>query len=151
MNAYNYILFRIYRFFIDQRKESNNQALFSVVVVSTVIVSYVFLFLLGIANYFDLLPMFSNKYYVALFTIIIGAINYYFFIKNKNFLNFNFKKDVNGGIIIVSLVLLFSVVFIIFANINRHKIFEDRRNNISNEVEEESLEGNIYKWLEKYN
>lgn len=148
MKAYYYFLFRIYRLYKDKNKESDAQALFSATAVSTVIVSFILLFLHGVANYFDLLPMFTNKYYAAFFMIVIGFINHYLFVRGRTFLNYGFQKDKKGGILIVSFIIAFGILFIVFTNINRDRIFKERAGKISNEPRKESLEGKIRKWLE---
>lgn len=148
MKAYYYFLFRIYRLYKDKNKESDAQALFSATAVSTVIVSFILLFLHGIANYFDLLPMFTNKYSAAFFMIVIGLINHYLFVRGKKFLNCGFQKDKKGGFLIVILILALGILFIVFANINRERIFKERADKVSNESRKESLEGKIRKWFE---
>lgn len=129
-------------------KESDVQTLFSTTAVSTVIVSFILLFLHGIANYFDLLLMFTNKYYAAFFIIVIGFINHYLFVRERKFMKYGFQKDKKGGVLIISFIIAFGILFIVFANINREKIFKERAGKISNEPRKESLEGKIRKWLE---
>ena len=129
--------------------EIDDQALFSVTAVSTVIVSLALLLLIGIASYFDLFPMFPNKYYAALFMILIGFINHFLFVRKQKFMNYGFQKDKKGGFFIVFALVAFGVLFILCANINRQKIFKERMENGLNEPRKESLEGKIRQWLNK--
>lgn len=129
MKVYYYFLFRIYRYYIDKQNENEFQAVFSATAVSTVIIYFVLLFIYGSANYFDLLPMIKNKMYVIPIMIVIGIINYYYFVKQKKFLNYNFQKDRKGGRYIIIFIIFLGISFITLANINRKKIFEERRRN----------------------
>lgn len=151
MKAYYYLLFRIYKYYKDKQNENEFQALFSATIVSTVLASFVILFFYGLANYFNLLPMYPNKFYAIMFFILIGLINYYFFVRKKKFLNFDFHKDKKGGIYIVTFIIVLSTSFIILANINREKIFKERNKDLQiRETEKRpSLEGKIRKWLEE--
>ena len=151
MKAYYYLLFWIYRYYKDKQNENEFEAIFSATSVSTVLVGFVLLFFHGLANYFNLLPMYPNKFYAIMFFIFIGLINYYFVVRKKKFLSFNFHKDRKGGIYIITFIIALSVSFIILANINREKIFKERRENPSIEQIERrpSLEGKIRKWFEE--
>ena len=148
MKAYYYLLFRIYRLYKDKNKESDAQALFSATAVSTVIVSFIFLFLYGVANYFGFIPIVTNKLTLVFFTIAVGCINYYLFVRGRKFMDFCFQKDKRGGFLIVSFIIILSILFITLANINRDRIFNERAGEISNKPRKESLEGKIRKWFE---
>lgn len=154
MKAYHFLLFTIYRFYTDRMKEES-VLLFSVTVASTVII-YVGLFTIyAFANYVNLIPMFPNKFYVVGAMTVIGLLNYYFIIRHKKFLSYNFKKDVKGGFLIIAYIVLTAVAFIIVANLNRDKLEKQRLANpvkteevqIKKDEKPKSLEGRIRKWF----
>lgn len=151
MKAYYYFLFRIYRYYKDKQNENEFQALFSATAVSTVIIYFVLLFAYGILNYFDFIPMINNKIYVIPFILIIGAINHYLFVKEKKFLRFDFHKDRKGGVYIITFIIVLSASFIIIANINREKIFKERRKNPQTEQTKKpaSLQSEIENWFKE--
>lgn len=151
MKAYYYFLFRIYRYYKDKQNENELQALFSVITVSTLIVSLTIFFFHGSLNYLGLLPIYSNKFYMILFMVIVGCINYYFFIRDKNFLNYNFQKDKKGGVYIITYIILLGVSLIILSNINRKKIFEERSKNPQTEQTKKpaSLQSEIENWFKE--
>lgn len=153
MKAYYYFLFRIYRYYKDKRNESEFEALFSVMAVSSVILSFHLIGIYIITNYFDLVFIITNKLYMILFMVIMGCINYYFFVRDKKFLNFDFQKDKKGGIFIITYIIFLGISLIILSNINREKIFEERRRNPQIEKTEtrKSLIGDIIKWFEDKN
>lgn len=148
MKAYYYFLFRIYRLYKDKNRESDTQAIFSVTALSTVLLSFIFLFLYGVTSYFGLIPIVTNKSIIILFTVIVGCINYYLFVRGKKFMYFGFEKDKRGGFLIISFITMLAVLFITFANFNRDRVFRENAGKISNEPRKESLEGKIRKWFE---
>ncbi|REC61488.1 hypothetical protein DRF65_14950 [Chryseobacterium pennae] len=153
MKAYYYFLFRIYRYYKDKRNEGEFEALFSVAAVSSVILSFHLIGVYIITNYFDLVSVITNKVYMILFMIIVGCVNYYFFVRDKKFLNYGFQKDRKGGIYIIIYIFFLGISLIIVSNINREKIFEERRKNptIENTGNRKSLIGDIVKWFEENN
>ncbi|WP_123947359.1 hypothetical protein [Chryseobacterium pennae] len=88
---------------------------------------------------------------MILFMVIIGFINYYFFVKDKRFLKYGFQKDRKGGIYIIIIFIFLGISLLILSNVNREKIFKERRENPSIEQIERrpSLEGKIRKWFEE--
>jgi hypothetical protein len=148
MKRYYYFLYRIYWFYKDKQNETEGQALFSATAVSTVILSFLIFSFYGIANYLGLKPFFTEKSTTIIFVIFVGFVNYFFFIRGKKFLNFNFEKDVRGGFLIVLFLFFVATFFLIVANLNRTRIFKEGKGVISNEPRRESLEGTIRKWLE---
>lgn len=122
MKAYYYLLFRIYMFYKDTMKEKN-LLIFTTSVITTVIItinlmSIYYLFVLN--NVFPELP---NKYYAIGCGILICFLNYFFIVKNKKFLNYNFQKDKIGGAVVVGFVVLTAIVFITIGNIYRSKMY----------------------------
>jgi len=149
MKAYCYFLFRVYKFYTDKIGESENQALFSANAVSTIIIFFIVLSIYGLANYFSIIPMFKNKMYVIPFMIAIGIINYFFFVRSKKFLSYDFQKDRHGGWLIVVFIVVLGGAFITLSNVNRKKVFEERKKKpqIEQTEKRESLEGKIRKWF----
>lgn len=150
MKGYYYFLFRVYKLYKDKMNETDFQALFSTIAVSSVILSFHLIGAYVVLNYFDFVPIVTNKFYMILFMVIVGCVNYFFFIRKKKFLNYGFQKDRKGGIYIVIYIIFLCISLLILANINRTKIFEERRKNPPvEEVEKKpSLEGEIRKWFE---
>lgn len=148
MKAYNYFLFRIYKYYTDKENESEKMALFSVTAVSTVMISFVFLILHGVLNYFDLVQSVTNNLLIILFVLIVGVLNYYFFVKNKKFLEYGFLKDKRGGLLVISFILTLGIFFLVLANYNRAKIFEQNVNVVSKESQKESLEAKVKRYFE---
>jgi divalent metal cation (Fe/Co/Zn/Cd) transporter len=156
LKSYYYLLFRIYSYY-EGRPNEKNIILFSVTAVSTV-VGFAFLFTIYLfLDYLDVLPMLPNKYYVIGVMILLGVFNYILFVRQKKFLEYGFKKDVNGGLLIVAYIVLIAAIFITVANLNRAKLNKQR---LANPVKTEqlqkqkddkpkSLEGRIRKWFEE--
>ncbi|WP_277115528.1 hypothetical protein [Chryseobacterium sp.] len=151
MKAYYYFLFRIYRYYKDKQNENELQAIFSVITVSTLIASLTIFFFHGLLNYLGILPMYSNKFYMILFMIIVGFINYFFFIRDKNFLNHDFQKDKKGGFYIIVYIILLGILLFVLSNINREKIFEERKKNPQTEQTQKpaSLQSEIENWFKE--
>ncbi|PXW08002.1 hypothetical protein C8D70_1196 [Chryseobacterium sp. CBTAP 102] len=151
MKAYYYFLFRIYRYYKDKQNENELQAIFSVITVSTLIASLTIFFFHGLLNYLGILPMYSNKFYMILFMIIVGFINYFFFIRDKNFLNYDFQKDKKGGFYIIVYIILLGILLFVLSNINREKIFEERKKNPQTEQTQKtaSLQSEIENWFKE--
>lgn len=126
MNAYYYFLYRIYRFYTDIIKEKQIP-LFYTSCVSAIIVYLNFYTLytcLIYKNFFkDIIP---NKYYVIIPMVIILAVNYFVFVKNKLFLDCNFTKDRRGGILIILYLVISVGLFVTVANLNRGKIISEK-------------------------
>jgi hypothetical protein len=73
---------------------------------------------------FDLII--PNKIFVVFYMIFIGIVDYKYFIKNKVFLEKNFKTDKKGGFLIISFIILNCICLIYFANKNREKVYRER-------------------------
>jgi K+ transporter len=67
-----------------------------------------------------------NKYFIFSYILIISLLNYFLFIKDRKFLNYNFKNDKKGGYVIILYVVILALILIFFANKNREKIFTER-------------------------
>ncbi|NQX41282.1 hypothetical protein HQN84_20700 [Pedobacter steynii] len=75
----------------------------------------------------DIIP---GKYYVLIPIGIIWILNYFVFVRKKEFLDNNFKKDANGGMLIILYILFTAASFIVIANYNRDKIFKQRHQQV---------------------
>ncbi|WP_333886246.1 hypothetical protein [Sphingobacterium siyangense] len=126
------------------------------VYVTTVSSLFIYLNLFTIYGYLlyrDLIDeMISGKFQVIVFMVIVLCLNYILFIKGKRFLNYNFKKDFRGGISIIFYMLFTAIISIWVANLNRAKIFEQRRREPSKEhiLRRPSLEGKIREWFKNH-
>lgn len=103
--------------------------------ISTSIASTLFLYftLYGIMGliYFFKVSTFLNlganyKFWILSFMLVLWFLNFYLFIKPRNFLRKDFKKDKKGGFLIVFIVLLIGTLNVIGGNKNREKIVEER-------------------------
>ena len=121
MRLYHYLLFRIYSFYKDTMKEKHYLQ-FSVTIVSTLLVFLLFFTIYTLLTYLDILKMYSNKYLTLILASIVGISNYCFFIHSKKYLEYNFKKDKKGGMIIILFIVFMIMMFVIVANLNRAKI-----------------------------
>jgi hypothetical protein len=135
MKVYYYFLYRLYS--ILKRDTTKNEFTVSYLLTSTstlivyfslfVIMVFVDLFIYKIEN--QIMP---NGYYVVLYMILVGVINYFFFIKNKKFLEYSFSENKKGGYLILAYILFIAIVFVVLANINRARISNENVTEIVN-------------------
>ncbi|PIF33097.1 hypothetical protein CLU81_3671 [Flavobacterium sp. 9] len=130
MKYYYYILYRIFNSLSDQKKH-NNAGTISILLTntSTLIVWFgIYTMLLYIDYYcFNISNiLIPNQFFVLIYVIILALLNYYFFIKDKRFLNYGFEADKKGGYFIVGFIILMAVSFVFIANKNREKISNER-------------------------
>jgi hypothetical protein len=146
--AYYYFLFRIFRFYKDKYKYDDWEALFLVVCISTTCIYFNLFSIYALANYFDLVPMFKNKYWVLPIMAIIAILNYYSFIRKKAFLECNFTKDKKGGWKVIIYFLITAAIAITIGYFNRQKIFAERKEKFPTEetVKQNSLESKLRDW-----
>lgn len=95
---------------------------FSVVTVSTVVIFIGLYTIYLYLDFIEIVPMFSNKFYVIPIMLSLGVFNFYFFIKPMKFLELNFKKDTKGGILVILFLLFITLTYVLVANKNRLKI-----------------------------
>lgn len=131
MKLYYYFLFRIYWFFRDVVKEGHKMSLFSTSIMSIIILYFTLYGIVGFVYFFKVTASFNlginYKFWIVSFAVVLWGINYYSFIKPRNFLRQDFKKDRKGGLIIIFVVLLIGILFVSGANKNREKIFQEKR------------------------
>ncbi|MGY5353467.1 hypothetical protein [Wenyingzhuangia sp. IMCC45467] len=139
MKAYYYLLFRIYKYFegIEKKKNSFNISPKQHVIVESTFILYIILIsIITYLEYLNYIPKYNiSKIYIVLIMFIIGLINYLFFLKGEKYLKMGFKKDLNGGIVIVSFLLLILFLFLNIASKNRETIFSKINSEKSNEFE----------------
>lgn len=156
MKLLYYLMFRIYRFYLDRGIERDIPFFYMSVAVTVLIGvnTFTIFFLL---NYFhlvrDITEILSNKYYVLIPISILWSIVYFGISKPKRFLNYDFGKTRKGGFAVVGYIVLTAITFILVANLNRARLAEDRLANPfkTEEVKEKkpSLEGKIRKWFKE--
>ena len=123
MKAYNYLLFCIYSELVNPKNENDSR---TVVILLTSTSSFLLYFtFVAIVSVFDFYydglydKIFFDKSIIIFLIIIIGLINYFTFIKNKQFLNFNFKSNFLRSILIIIYLLLIVGILIFSANRSR--------------------------------
>lgn len=130
MKQFNYLLFRLYDYYHRVRKEDAGISLYFTVTASTLIIYFVFYNILTYIDFYffkivnQLLP---NKFSIVVFIVVIGLLNYWLFIKDRNFLNYNFKSDKKGGYAIIGFIIFLALSFVFVANKNREKNFKERQ------------------------
>ena len=120
--AYNYLLFRIYRFYKDRHKETGRTLLFSVAIVSSSFILINSLIIYFNLEQYDLVPGIPNELYIIGYSIFILCCNYFFIVRKKNFLNYNFQKDKLGGYLIILSLLVSALFFMLVVNQNSERI-----------------------------
>ncbi|OWP82983.1 hypothetical protein BWK59_12965 [Flavobacterium davisii] len=129
MKFYYYLIFRIYNYYRKDYGESEGLSLYSTTLVSTLLI---YLLAYVAFAYFDfyfiriLDKIVTGKPSVIILMVIIGVLNYFLFVKNKKYLNYNFKADKKGGYAIIGFIVLLAMSFVFIANKNRDKIFKER-------------------------
>ncbi|MEJ5106546.1 hypothetical protein [Chryseobacterium sp. MYb328] len=153
MKAYYYFLFRIYRYYKDKQNENEFQALFSATAVSTTIISINVITIIGLISFFYNIQLIASTKYIVISMLLIGILNHLLFVRTKRFLQYNFQKDKNGGVLIITYLIISAFLTFIVGHYNRAKIFEERRKNptIENTGNRKSLIGDIVKWFEENN
>ena len=130
MKAYYYLLFRLYNNLSDPKKQNSEKTIFYLITSTSTfllcfstltIMLFIDFYFFKILNY--ILP---NKSITVLYMGVIGFLNYWFFIIDRNFLNYNFKSDKKGGYAIIGFIIFLALSFVFIANKNREKIFKER-------------------------
>lgn len=124
MKYYNYLLFRIYFALSDPKKGYDKRSINIILVNTSTLILWLFLYTFFLAvNYFFnnflnlLLP---NNKCIVIYLSIIAFLNYYFFIKDKKFLKYDFENDKKGGVITVLMLLLIIISCIAMSTLNRN-------------------------------
>jgi len=132
-------MFRIYRFYTDKMKEKQIP-LFYTSAISALLIGFNIFTVYAALDYFEIITMFSSKYYMLLFGGILWLLNHYLFVQHKKFLEYNFRKDFLGGILIVLYIILTGALFIWVANLNRAKIFNEAARTLNENVHHSTME-----------
>ncbi|PZR23801.1 MAG: hypothetical protein DI539_02180 [Flavobacterium psychrophilum] len=123
MKWYNYFLFRLFK-----QLESKNTEEKTVVLLTITTSTFLLLFLLMVILLFCSLFIFPiplqglSRLSVLIIFISIGCLNYFFFIRNRKFLDCNFKQDKYGVYYIFLAIIILFTSFIVLANINRSRM-----------------------------
>jgi amino acid transporter len=112
--------------------KNENDERTAVIITTTTSTFILYSFILTIVSFIDfyIFEIFDliipNKMLVIMYMGVIGILNYRFFIKDKKFLNYNFKIDKKGGYAIIGFIAILALLFVLIANKNREKIFKER-------------------------
>jgi hypothetical protein len=130
MRAYYYLLFRLYNTLSEPKKQNNEKTvIYLATSTSTFLLCFLILTIILFIDFyfFKILNQISpNKFIIILYMVVVGFLNYWFFIKGKKFLNYNFKTDKKGGYAIIGFITILALSFVFIANKNREKIFKER-------------------------
>ena len=129
MRIYNYLLFRLYDYYNRVRNEDTGLSLYFTVTASTLIICFTLYTTFVYIDYYFLTSLkfiITGKASVVFLMGIIGFVNYWFFIRERKFVNYNFKTDKKGGFVIIGFIAILALSFVFIANKNREKIFEER-------------------------
>ncbi len=130
MRFYYYLLFRLYKTLSDPKKENDEKTIIYLTTSTSIFLIYFFLYTaFAYVDFYSvkfLNKIVTGKLSVIIIMAIIGFLNYWFFIKPKKFLNYNFKPDKKGGYAIIGFIVFLALLFIFIANKNREKVFKER-------------------------
>jgi hypothetical protein len=134
MKFYYYFLFRLYWTFRDFSKEGHKMSLISTSLASTFFLYFTLYTIIGLIYFFEVSSSLNlgvnYKIWILSIMFILWILNYFLFIKPREFLRQDFKKDKKGGSVIISLIALLIFLFVLGANINREKIVEEQEKGI---------------------
>lgn len=120
IKPYHYLLFRIYRFYVDIMKEKDVPLIY-VSAISSILIYINFLTFLPSLEFLsiDINYYISNKIFVLFSLLFLWITNYLFFVRPKKFLKLNFKKDKTGGFLVLIYIILTAISFILIAKYHR--------------------------------
>lgn len=131
MKLYYYFLFRIYWFFRDVVKEGHKMSLISTSLASVLFLYFIVYTIIGLVYFFKVSTYFSlglnYKFWIVLIGLVLWLLNYYLYIKPRNFLRQDFKKDKIGGILVLFFIVLLGYLMMVGVNKNREKIIEEKK------------------------
>lgn len=130
MKFYYYFLFRLYWTFRDLSKEGHKMSLISTSLASTFFLYFTLYTIIGLIYFCEVSSSLNlgvnYKIWILSIMFILWILNYFLFIKPREFLRQDFKKDKRGGIVIILHIALLIFLFVLGANINREKIVEEQ-------------------------
>jgi len=118
MRLYNYLIYRIYYFYIDIIKE-NDLPFFITSIVITILVFFNIFSIYGFIVNLYKIYLINEIFYLISIWILIFIFNYIIIVKPGYFLEMNFNKTKKGTLGVLLYILLSIVLFIIVAEINR--------------------------------
>ena len=147
---YYYFLYRQYLYYKDTLKEKDS-LLLSTSFSATALIGINLLSVIFLLDYFDIVKVFNSEYSSLILMAIVWFVNYYFFIKDGKFLQYNFKKDIKGGLIIILYVFVtfFSMFYIIKLNRSKLNKIRKKQPKIEQTLRKPSLEEDVRKWFEE--
>ena len=108
-------------YYKDSKKELGDYEI-TTSIVSATIISINLVSLYFILVYCGIVPSITNKLYVIILMILVWACNYFIFIRNQKFLNYNFVKDKIGGYLVVGFIILNVLFALSIALLHREQI-----------------------------
>lgn len=130
MKLYYYFLFRLYWSFRDFSKEGHKMSLISTSLASTFFLYFTLYTIMELMYFFKVSSSVNlgvnYKIWILSFMFILWFLNYYLFIKPREFLRQDFKKDKKGGVLLVLFLVLLGFLFILGGNKNREKILKEQ-------------------------
>ncbi len=136
MKFYNYLLFRLHTILSKNSVYDAKGVIFLTTIISTLFLYLTLYLIWHIINPFidiNLNEVGVNKSIFIIILLFFSILNYYLFVKSKNFLNYGFKEDKLGGFLIFIYLIVVFVILILFANKNREKIRNEiKKNEIEN-------------------
>jgi glucan phosphoethanolaminetransferase (alkaline phosphatase superfamily) len=129
MNYYYYLLFRLHTHLSKNNVYDSKGVNFLTTLVSSL---YIIFFWFNISCFLDVyFP--TNPYVNYILTenqlviifVLIGFLNYIFFVRGKKFLKLNFKEDKKEGYLIFIVFILMFIVFLILGQKNRDRIVQE--------------------------
>lgn len=130
MRIYYYLLYRIYQPLLIGYGSNKKTVNYLLTTTSTLFVYFTFVVILSFLDFYffkiydKILP---NTTSVVVSAIIIGFFNYWFFIRKKKILDYNFTQDKKGGYLLFLYILFIGVLAVHFANKNREKIIKEKK------------------------
>lgn len=120
MKLYYYLLFRLYTFYTITLKRKD-QPLLNVAIVSAILILLNLISFYSILKVYQLIPKIKSDIYYLIFVFGILIINYLFFVKKERFLQYHFKRDKLGGVLVSLFILTTLVIFIITTDRSRKR------------------------------
>lgn len=121
LRVYQYFLFRIYHFYVNVFKEKD-LPIFYTSGVSSVILGMTIILMYSFFEYMGNFPTIDFKYFNSSIILITWLLNYIFFIRDKKFLDKNFKADILGGVLIILLIISLILLLIVVAKLHRGEL-----------------------------
>lgn len=143
--AYYYFLFRIYWYYKIRWDESEEEAIFGVVTVSSLFLFLNVLTVETVLTICNVLPNNENILVVwIVFMVLLAIVNYFLFVRKKLFLKC--KKNKKKDFCVVAYMIISFMIVLLVGYINRQKVYSERPP-LPEHLRKESLEGRIRDWI----